>query len=142
MSQPSAVTDDVAERVVAAFEKLPQLTTAAPDLVRRGRFLSCDFEIGVGSISLSVAVVEGRVTAVRRGPFLLKSHAFSICAEPDAWARFHEAFPSPGFHDLFAMTKAGRAHISGDLVPLMGNLQYVKDLIALPRPFASRDAGT
>ena len=50
--------------------------------------------------------------------------------------------PAPGYHDVFAMAKAGHARIEGDLVPLMANLRYVKDLLALPgaRPTADRDA--
>ena len=41
--------------------------------------------------------------------------------------------PAPGFYDLLGMSKVGRARIEGNLVPLMGNLQYIKDLVALPR---------
>ena len=130
---PPASDEAVSERVVRAFEQLPNLAAANPDLARRGRFLTCDFEIVVGAVPLSVTVVEGCVRGVKRGPFLLKPHAFAIAAEPEVWTRFHEAIPAPGDHDLFALTKTGRAHVSGNLVPLMGNLQFVKDLLALPR---------
>ena len=41
--------------------------------------------------------------------------------------------PEPGWHDLFALTKRGAAAIEGDLRPLLQNLQYFKDLLALPR---------
>jgi len=82
---------------------------------------------------LSVSVIEGQVVSVKRGPFLLKSHEFSISAEPETWELFHRPLPAPGDHDLLALTKTGRAIISGNLVPLMGNLQVVKDLLALPR---------
>jgi hypothetical protein len=34
---------------------------------------------------------------------------------------------------LFALTKRGHMVLEGDLQPLMANLQYVKDLIVLPR---------
>jgi hypothetical protein len=84
-------------------------------------------------VPLSVAIVEGRVLTVRRGPFLLKPFTFAIRAEADVWQRFHEPYPAPGWHDLMALTKVGRARVEGNLVPLMGNLQYIKDLIALPR---------
>ena len=130
-----------ASDVVQAFERLPALTAADPDLVRRGRFLSAEIEIGVGTVPLAVAIAAGRVEAVRRGPFLLRPFMFAIRAEPDVWRRFHEPFPAPGWHDLFALTKAGRATIDGDLVTLMGNLQYVKDLIALPRALHAERAG-
>jgi hypothetical protein len=41
--------------------------------------------------------------------------------------------PPPGWHDLFALSKKGVMVLEGDLQPLMANLQYVKDLLALPR---------
>ncbi|MEZ5817500.1 MAG: hypothetical protein R3D44_10490 [Hyphomicrobiaceae bacterium] len=134
----SAVTaqEEATERVIRTFEALPKLASEDPILTRRGRFLTCDIEVGVGAVPLSISIVEGRVVAVRRGPFLLKAHPFSISAEPDVWLRFHQPMPAPGDHDLLALTKTGRARVSGDLVPFMGNLQYIKDLLALPRNLA------
>jgi hypothetical protein len=44
--------------------------------------------------------------------------------------------PEPGWHDLFALVRRGCASVEGDLQPLMANLQYVKDLLALPRRIA------
>lgn len=123
----------VEERVVERFARLVELAAADPDLVRRGRFLDADVEIRVGSIPLGVAIRAGRVVSVTRGPFLLKSSTFTIRAEAEAWERFLEPYPAPGFHDLMAMTKGGIARVEGNLTPFMGNLQYVKDLIALPR---------
>lgn len=133
MKPRSPIEDATTEAVIAAFEALPRLVAADADLVRRGHFLTCDLEIGVGATPLAVAIVEGRVTAVRRGPFLLKPSTFAIRAEAEVWQRFHEPVPAPGWHDLMALTKVGLAQVEGNLVPLMGNLQYVKDLIVLPR---------
>lgn len=129
----AAEADVTADRVIASFEALPQLVAADADLLRRGHFLTCDMEIGVGRMPLAVTIVSGRVMSVARGPFLLRSSTFSVRADPDVWQRFHAPVPAPGFHDLMALSKFGRARIDGNLVPLMGNLQYVKDLLALPR---------
>ena len=122
-----------AENVIETFEALPRLAAADSDLAWRGRFLTCEMEIGIGSVPLSVAIVEGCIASVKRGPFLLKPFTFAIRAEADVWRRFHEPCPAPGWHDLLALTKTGRARIEGNLVPMMGNLQFIKDLIALPR---------
>lgn len=47
---------------------------------------------------------------------------------------FHaEPVPKPGWHDLFALCKRGAMRIEGGLHPFMANLQYFKDLVALPR---------
>jgi pimeloyl-ACP methyl ester carboxylesterase len=115
------------------FQRLPELVDADAGLVRRGRFLTVTFLVEVGATAYLIHVVQGRVTGVERGPFLLREYAFAIRASHDAWRRFWEAIPAPGYHDIFAMAKAGHARIEGDLVPLMANLRYVKDLLALPR---------
>ena len=133
MTQSSAQSETVTDRVIAAFAELPRLAAADQYLIRRGRFLTCDFEIGVGDVSLAVAIESGRVVSVTRGPFLLKPFRFSVRVAPEVWLRFLEPMPAPGYYDLLGMNKTGLARIGGDLVPLMGNLQYVKDLIALPR---------
>jgi hypothetical protein len=125
--------DTVAGSVLAAFEELPRLADEDLDLVRRGRFLTCEFEIGVGTVPLAVSIAQGRIVSVKRGPFLLKPFAFAVRAEPDVWLRFLEPMPAPGFYDLLGMNKVGKIRIEGNLVPFMANLQYVKDLLALPR---------
>jgi hypothetical protein len=48
-------------------------------------------------------------------------------------AEYWQAAPRPGFHDLLALTKRGEAMLEGDLHPFMTNLQYFKDVLALPR---------
>jgi hypothetical protein len=115
------------------FERLPEWVNADAALVRRGRYLSATFLVEVGDAAWLVTVHEGRVTRVERGPFLMRDWAFAIRASADAWRRFWERVPAPGFHDLFAMTKGGHAHVEGDLRPLMANLRYVKDLLERPR---------
>ncbi len=128
------------ERAVRAFEALPGLVAADADLVRRGRFLSCDIELGVGAQPLHVEIVAGRVASVARGPFLLRPWTFAIRAEPDVWLRFLEPLPAAGYHDIMALTKAGRARVEGHLVPFMGNLQYIKDVLAAPRALLAKEA--
>ena len=89
----------------------------------------------VGETSWLLTVHEGRVTRVERGPFLMRAWRFAIRAPAEAWARFWEPVPRPGYHDLFAMAKLGQARLEGDLQPLMANLFYVKGLLqALRRP--------
>src|SRR5262249_51271757 len=80
-----------------------------------------------------VRVVSGRLAAVERGPFLLRSWSFAVRASAHAWIRFWEPLPAPGYHDLFAMKKLGVARVEGDLWPLMAHLRYVKDVLAAPR---------
>ena len=102
-------------------------------LVRRGRFLSTTFLLEIGEVEYLVTVNEGRVASVERGPFLLRPWTFALRASADAWSRFWAPVPEPGYHDLFAMKKLGVARVEGDLVPLMANLRYLKDVVTAPR---------
>ena len=115
------------------FERLSEWVNADAALVRRGRYLSTTFLIEVGEVAWLITVHEGRVSRVERGPFLMRDWAFAVRASEDVWRRFWQPVPAPGFHDLFALIKGGHARVEGNLVPLMANLRYVKDLLAQPR---------
>jgi hypothetical protein len=115
------------------FETLPTLVNGNESLVRRGRYCSTTFLVDVGETTWLVTVHEGRIERVERGPFLMRAWAFAIRAPMAAWRRFWEPVPAPGYHDLFAMAKAGHARIEGDLRPLMQNLRFIKDVLAAPR---------
>jgi hypothetical protein len=119
--------------IAAVLERLAELVNADAALVRRGRYLSTTFLVETGATAWLVTVHEGRITAVERGPFLLRSWSFAVRASEEAWRRFWEPVPAAGWHDLFALTRHGRATVEGDLHPLMANLRYVKDVLAKPR---------
>jgi hypothetical protein len=113
--------------------RLPEIVNADDGLVRRGQRLTTTFLLAVGDVEYLVHVAAGRLASVERGPFLLRSWSFAVRASADAWARFWEPLPEPGYHDLFAMKKLGVARVEGDLWPLMAHLRYVKDVLAAPR---------
>jgi len=115
------------------LEHLPEWDNTDAALVRRGRYLSTIFLVEVGDTAWLVTVHEGRVARVERGPFLMREWVFAVRASAEAWRRYWEPVPAPGYHDLFALTKGGHARVEGDLRPLMANLRYVKDVLTLPR---------
>jgi len=115
------------------FARLPDLLPADADLIRRGRRLDVDCRIDVGSEPFFLAIRDGALASLERGARLMRSTAFSVCASDEAWTNYWKPIPAPGWHDLFALTKRGAASIDGDLRPLLQNLQYFKDLLALPR---------
>jgi len=120
------------------IERLCELVNADDALVRRGRFLTCDFLVEVGDAPYHVSVERGRIASVTRGPAMMRSWRFAVRASEEAWAEFWQPVPRPGYHDLFALTRFGHARIEGDLQPLMANLRYIKDVLEAPR----RRAGT
>ena len=47
--------------------------------------------------------------------------------------KFSGGEPLLRWHDLLSLTKRNEAMLEGDIQPFMTNLQYFKDLLALPR---------
>jgi hypothetical protein len=121
------------EGLTAAFEQLPRLLDSDPDLIRRGALFDARFEVGIGAIPFDVTVAAGRIAALVRGPFVMSSWRFAVRGSAEGWGRLWQPVPDPGWHDLLALAKRGCVVLEGDLQPLMANLQYVKDLLVLPR---------
>jgi len=121
---------------VTAHDRIAQLADVVNGnvtIVRRGRFLTTTFLLGIDDVEYLITVIEGRIARVERGPFLMRPWSFALRASADAWQRFWDAEPAPGYHDLFAMKKRGVARVEGDIVPLMTHLRYVQDVITAPR---------
>jgi hypothetical protein len=115
------------------FAALPVLLAADSDLIRRGRFLSVDCRVDIGSEPFFLSIHDGALAGFQRGPGLMRATAFLFRANAEAWTNYWDPIPDAGWHDLFALTKRGAASIEGDLRPFFQNLQYFKDLLALPR---------
>ena len=119
------------------FARLPELLAADADLCRRGAWLSTDCRIDIGEEPFYLGLREGLLSDLVRGPRLLRSVAFSVSGTAEAWQRHWQPVPEPGWHDIFALTKRGAATVQGDLRPFLQNLQFFKDLLALPRRLAA-----
>ena len=120
------------------FARLTDLLAADTELRRRGQWLSVDCRIDIGAEPFHLTIRDGELDALERGRRLMRAVAFSIRGTDEAWQRHWQRIPEPGWHDLFALTKRGVATIDGDLRPLLQNLQFFKDLLALPRRLADR----
>lgn len=115
------------------FAALPALLAADTDLLRRGRWVTVECRIDIGSEPFFLSVRDGALAGFDRGPRLMRSTTFTVRATEEAWTNYWQPIPAPGWHDLFALTKRGATSMDGDLRPLLQNLQYFKDLVALPR---------
>ncbi|MBV8393313.1 MAG: hypothetical protein JOY81_09040 [Alphaproteobacteria bacterium] len=120
------------------FALLPKLLAADADLQRRGRWLTTDCRILIGNERFFLAIRDGALSGFERGPRLMRSSSFSFGATEEAWLNYWKPVPDPGWHDLLALTKRGAASVEGDLRPFLQNLQWFKDLLALPRSNVSR----
>jgi hypothetical protein len=133
MSHPqSAASTD--EALAARFESaIPARANSDAFLVWRGRGLTTDCMVGVGSIPFLMRIERGGVVACRRGSPLLASWDFAVRGSAAAWTALWQAPPPPGWHDLFALSKRGEMVFEGRLHPFLAHLQYFKDLLELPR---------
>ena len=120
------------------IDQLADLVNADAALVWHGRYVSLSFLVGIGDQDYVVTIKTGRVVSVdpRRLPLASDIGCFVIRASTAVWEEFWKPLPRRDHHDLMSMLAAGIATIDGDLLPLMQNLQYFKDLLAVPRPKA------
>jgi hypothetical protein len=115
------------------IETLLQKVNSDPWLVHRGRFLSTQFLLEIGTIQYLIRVQEGHIESVRQGPFVMPRWSFALRASTATWEAFWQPLPKPGFHDLMAMLKFRTLKIEGDQYPFMCHLQYLKDVLTTLR---------
>jgi hypothetical protein len=115
------------------FEKIAERVNADAELVRRGRYINTTFLIAVDESDVLIRVQDGRITNVKRGPFITPDYSFALRARGSVWEKFWQPQPPAGFNDIFALIKTKSMRVEGDLHPLMANLLYFKDVIAMPR---------
>jgi len=120
--------------MAAGVDQIRERVNGNEALVRRGRYVSLTFLLGVGDRDYVVNIEQGRVVAVEPRRLATMTGRFTIRATKPVWDEFWRPLPKRDHHDLFAMLAAGIATIDGDLLPLMQNLQYFKDVLAAPRP--------
>lgn len=115
------------------IESIKQKVNSNKTLLRLGQHLTVDFLVEVGNDAYYISVRDGKIENVTNQPAIMRPWQFAIRARPEVWQKFWAPFPSPGYHDIFAMTKAGHATVEGNLQPLMANLRYIKEVLAAPR---------
>ena len=114
-------------------DTLPERVNRNPVLQRLGRRCSSEVLLEIGDSAFHLVFERGRLAAVIRGPLAMRSWTFALRGEEDAWHRFWQPLPEPGYHDIFAMTRTGVLNIEGDVGSLLAHLRFFKEVLALPR---------
>jgi hypothetical protein len=115
------------------FKSMQAQLNATPHLLRLGRLFSETVLIDVGGEEFYLTFDKGRLAEVTPGPSRKTPWRFALRTDADALARFWQARPEPGFHDIFGLVKIGRGRIDGDILTLVKNLRFFKDVMSLPR---------
>ena len=116
------------------IEALKERVNNDSALVRRGRFLSTTFLLEVGATAWLIAIYQGRIVSVTRGPFVMPSSSFALRAPADEWEKFWSGRPPPGSNDLMALIRRRVLRAKGDLKIFMAHLRYFKEALAKLRP--------
>ena len=102
-------------------------------LVHRGRWVNLTFTLGIDDIDYLITIQKGKIVNITQRKLQTITGQFSIRADESSWRKHWQKIPQRDYHDLFAMLAKDIVNIDGDLVPLMQNLQYFKDVISKNR---------
>lgn len=118
------------------IETLRQIQTdldCSPHLHRLGALFSDTVLLKVDGQEFYLVFEKGRLDQIVEGPSKKTPYRFGLITDAEAMRAFWGPLPAPGFHDIFAMVKIGRAEIVGDMLLLVNNLRFFKDVLALGR---------
>lgn len=119
--------------MIDTFTTIQAQLDATPHLRRLGRLFSETVLVEVDGEETYLTFDRGRLAAVVPGPSRKTPWRFALRTDAEALGKFWETRPEPGFHDLFGLVKIGRGRIDGDILCLVKNLRFFKDVMALPR---------
>ena len=119
--------------LMPTLELMARRLEAMPHLRRMGSLFSETVLIEVDNDSYYLTFNRGRIETIAHGRNRKTPWRFAIRTDSDALERFWQKLPAPGFHDIFGLVKLGRASIDGDILSLVKNLRFFKEILAIPR---------
>ena len=60
-------------------------------------------------------------------------NTLALRTDAEAMGKFWQSRPEPGFHDIFGLVKIGRGRIDGDILCLVKNLRFFKEVLGIAR---------
>jgi hypothetical protein len=117
---------------------VPDTVNTDAHLIWRARTLTADCLVEIGSVPFLLRIDAGRIRECLTRLPLLCPWDFAIRGSVQAWSALWRDPPPPGWHDLFALSKRGEMRFEGDLQRFLAHLQYVKDVLTLPRNGGAR----
>lgn len=104
-----------------------------PHLMRLGRLFSETVLIEVDGSEYYLSFEKGRMVSIDQGPSRKTPWRFALRTDAEALGKLWQARPEPGFHDVFGLVKIGRGRIDGDILSLVKNLRFFKEVLGLAR---------
>ena len=121
-------------RVIEVFQYIQSQLNDTHHLRRLGRLFSETVLIEIDGEEIYLTFDKGRLIEVAPGPSRKTAWRFAFRTDQDALHRFWQLTPEAGFHNIFGLVKIGHGRIDGDILYLVKNLRFFKDVMALARP--------
>lgn len=119
--------------MIDRLRQIQAQVAGTPHLHRLGALFSETVLLKVDGQEFYLAFEKGRLDRIVEGPSKKTPYRFGFITDAAALEAFWAPIPAPGFHDIFAMVKIGRAEIVGDMLLLVMNLRFFKEVLALGR---------
>lgn len=119
--------------MIDTFKQIQTRLEAAPHLLRLGRLFSETVLIDIDGNEVYLTFEKGRIVSVVAGPSRKTPWCFALRTDAEALKAFWQPCPEPGFHDVFGLVKIGRGRIDGDILSLVKNLRFFKEVLGLAR---------
>lgn len=119
--------------VLEALLKIQSSLLKKQYLLRLGRLFSAQVLLQIEEDKYFLTFEKGRITSIDVNPAIKMPWHFALRTDELALNEFWQEMPKPGFHDIFGLVKIGRAEIDGDIILLVKNLRFFKEVLALAR---------
>ena len=115
------------------IKNIKKLVNNNTQIISKGRWVKLKFILGVDAEDFIFEINCGKIVSIEKRTVDTKTGLFKISASLTSWKKHWLYMPPRDYHDLFAMLSKKIIKIDGNILPLMQNLQFFKDLIASNR---------
>ncbi|WP_435988624.1 hypothetical protein [Sulfitobacter sp. SH24] len=119
--------------MIENFKRIQATLAKSPHLLRLGRLFSETVLIEVDGDEYYLSFEKGHITQIEQGPSRKTPWRFALRTDAEALGKFWQPRPEPGFHDIFGLVKIGRGRIDGDILCLVKNLRFFKEVLGIAR---------
>ena len=109
---------------------LPDKVNKNLPLTERGKWINLNFIFGIDDEDYIISIINGKITQIKKRALATESGIFAIRAARSTWQEHWRAIPKRDYHDIWSMLPRQLITLDGNLLPLIQNLQFFKDLIA------------
>ena len=115
------------------IKNIKKLVNNNTQIISKGRWVNLKFILGVDAEDFIFEINCRKIVSIEKRTVDTKTGLFKISASLTSWKKHWLYMPPRDYHDLFAMLSKKIIKIDGNILHLMQNLQFFKDLIASNR---------